>query len=80
MLFKSVPMSDSELNAINTLRELLTEQAYSHNDYINFVILGNEIMFAEKFVKDVEDLQRKLDALGIKDSEQQAVASVLHTQ
>lgn len=80
MLFKSVPISDSELSAMNTLRELRNEQAYSHNDYINFVILGNEIMFAEKFVEDVEDLQLKLDTLGVGDSEQQAITMLSQTK
>lgn len=80
MLVKSVPISDSELRAMNTLRELRNEQAYSHSDYINFIMLGNEIMFAEKFVKDVEDLQLKLDTLGVTDSEQQAITMVSQTE
>ena len=80
MLVKSVPISDSELSAMNTLRELRNEQAYSHSDYINFVMLGNEIMFAEKFVKDVEDLQLKLDTLGVTDSAQQAITMVSQTE
>ncbi len=37
-------------------------------------------MFAEKFVKDVEDLQLKLDTLGVTDSEQQAITMVSQTE
>ena len=73
MLFESVPISDSELSAMNTLRELRSEETYSHDDYINFVMLANEIKHAEKFVKDTEELQRKLDALGFEASDEQVI-------
>ena len=37
-------------------------------------------MFAEKFVEYVEDLQLKLDTLGVGDSEQQAITMVSQTK
>lgn len=37
-------------------------------------------MLAEKFVKDVEELQLKLDALGVTDSEKQAITMVSQTE
>jgi|GEM_PF-5814343 len=64
-LFSHVDVTEKELTAINTIKDLKGEQQVTSDEYINLVMVGNAVLDAKAFMKDVDKLKLQLDALGV---------------